>query len=190
MLFGRAGLSEEFQFSGHIAAYLRPRAKDQSQVDWLEIITEGSSPILGRAVRIGAEFALGDHIVISQLFPASAEDGFVKVPLSFRGVRTVEELLHILDLATKESVTCEFSIAAKRVRQFESMKERCRKLSSEFRETAEGNFRAKISLGNVSLEVDAFRSTGDLSLRGTYNKYVGDIRRALNSLLSARSLPS
>jgi len=134
---------------------------------------------------MGGEFALGDHIVISQLLPASAEDGFIKVPLAFRGVKTVDELLGILDLATKESVTCEFSIAVKGVRQFESMRERCRKLSPEFRETVEGNFRAEINLGSVSLEVDAFRSTGNLSLKGTYNRYVGDIRRLLSSLLGA-----
>ena len=93
-------------------------------------------------------------------------------------------MLDVMESLTRESVICDFSIAARGVERFEGIADRCRRAASEFREMTGGNFQAKVSACGVSFEVEAFPSTGNISFRGTYNRYLGDVRGALGYILT------
>jgi hypothetical protein len=142
-----------------------------------------------RFERRGSEFVLGngEEIVISQRFPPALEGGFVKVSMAFRGVQTTEALAKVMDMATSESVTCEFSIAARGLVDFSVVRKVCQSSAPNFSDTRDGNFHANLRLKGVPLNVDAFPSTGNLAVKGTYNRFVGDIRGALRLLLTGRS---
>ena len=142
-----------------------------------------------RFERRGSDFILGngEEIVVSQRFLPTLEGGFVKVSMAFRGVQSTEGLARVMDIATRESVTCEFSIAARGVEDFSVVRKVCQSLAPDFSYTPDGNFHASIRLKGVPLDVDAFPSTGNLAMKGTYNRFVGDIRGALRLLLTGHS---
>jgi hypothetical protein len=142
-----------------------------------------------RFERRGSEFVLrnGGEIVISQRFPPALEGGFIRVSMAFRGVETIEALAKVMHMATRESVTCEFSIAARGQLDFSIIRKVCQSSAANLSDTRDGNFHASIRLKGVPLDVDAFPSTGNLAVKGTYNRFVGDIRGALRFLLTGRS---
>lgn len=142
-----------------------------------------------RVERRGSDFVLGngEEITISQRFPPALEGGFVRLSLAFRGVQSVEGLAKVMDIATRESVTCEFSMAARGLKDFDRIRRVCQSSASSFSDTPDGNFHASTKLKGIPLEVDAFPSTGNLAVKGTYNRFVGDIKGAIRSLLTGRS---
>ena len=107
--------------------------------------------------------------------------------LAFRGVQTTESLARIMDVATRESVTCDFSIAARGLRDFTTIKKMCQTYARNFSSTSDGNFHASVKMKGVPFDVDAFPLTGNLAVRGTYNRFVGDIGGAIRLLLAGRS---
>lgn len=165
---------------------MRTRRDLQSPDDYVDSVMDYARSEFKEVERRGAEFILrnDEEIVLSQRFPSSMEGRFVKLSFAFRGVRTTHGLAKLMDIATKESVTCDFSIAARGVANTDQLRRVCRSSAREFSETADGNFRAKLTLHGVSLEVDAYARTGNVSIRGTHNRFLGDIGKAIDSLLA------
>lgn len=172
-----------------MTAYLRPRGEGMSPEEHFAFILSAARSEFARLERRGSEFVLGngEEIVISQRFSPALEGGFVRVSLAFRGVQTTEALAKVMDIATRESVICEFSIAARGLVDFNVIRKVCQSSAPNFTYTPDGNFHASIKLKGVPLDVDAFPSTGNLAVKGTYNRFVGDIRGALHFLLTGRS---
>jgi len=168
---------------------LRPRGKAVSPEEYFTFILNSARSEFPHVERRGSEFVLGngEQIVISQRFSPSQESGFVAVSLAFRGVQTTDSLAKIVDLATRESVTCEFSIAARGLEDFTAIRKSCQTIALDFSSTPDGNFHATVKLRGVQFDVNAFTSTGNLALKGTYNRFVGDIKRAIRLLLTGRN---
>jgi hypothetical protein len=172
-----------------VTAYVRPRGEGISPQEHFAFILSAARSEFARFERRGSDFILGngEEIVVSQRFLPALEGGFVRVSMAFRGVQSTEGLAKVMDIATRESVTCEFSIAARGVEDFSAVRQVCQSSAPGFSYTPDGNFHASIRLRGVPLDVDAFPSTGNLAVKGTYNRFIGDIRGALRFLLTGRS---
>jgi len=136
----------------------------------------------------GSEIVIGNQgqIVLAQRFPPTVKGGYLKISLGFRGAQSVDEVVSILRTSTAEVVTCEFSVSIRGSLDIEHVKRTCRSSGTGFSETAEGNFSAAVTLLGVHFTVNAYPVANSISIRGTYNRYLGDIGGAMESLLSSR----
>ena len=194
VLLDGLSLTQMSQMSGQIVAYVRARRELHSPDDHFQVLMGLAQPKFGLASISARELVLGDkrEIVVSRRFPCSYQDGYVKIPMMFRGVTTASELARLLEMATSESVVCDFSVAVREVGDMGRIEDICCKSRETYSVTPEGNFHAAVTLSGVRLEVYGYPRAGTLNIRGTYNKYLGDAAEAILSLLEdqGRSLQS